>query len=94
LAEVRPQIALRGGPNLILAAARCQGSKIDFFLDCRHEGSIEKLIAICDSRQALGQLDDFGRNLLSLSGLGRIEMVRFLQSPCFWGLARSTRPID
>jgi hypothetical protein len=31
----------------------------------------------------LGQLDDLGRNLLPLSALGRIEMVRLLQHARF-----------
>jgi hypothetical protein len=42
---------------------------------------------------SLGRLDDLGRNLLLLEGLGGgVEMVRFLHSACFPGLARSPRP--
>jgi hypothetical protein len=42
--------------------------ELDFSLYC-HRRSIARLDAFCDSEQALGRLDDLGRNLLRLEGL-------------------------
>ena len=43
----------------------------------------------------LGRLDDLGRNLLRLEGLGKgVEMVRFLHPPLSRAWPESTRPRD